>query len=138
MEGSRLLSGANYIKAMKIRGNLWHTQARGSRGRPMDTPMCDVGCNARETLGHQIQSCTRTHDEQVKRHNTVNDWVYHCLIKRGARCTRLEPQIATGEGLRKPDLFAACIAKGVVVLDTTITTDSCITTIAFRQKVDYF
>lgn len=34
----------------------------------------------------------------------------------------------------------ACTAKGVVVLDTTIIADSCITTIAavFSQKVDYY
>lgn len=56
IEGSRLLSGANYIKAVKIRGNLWHTRARASRGRTMEALMCDAGCNARETLGHQIQN----------------------------------------------------------------------------------
>lgn len=43
---------------------------------------CDAGCNARETLGHHVQSCTRTHDERVKRHNNVDNWVSQCLTRK--------------------------------------------------------
>lgn len=104
-DGTRLMTGASFIKALKIRGNLWHTGAGGSRGRPQETPMCDAGCNAGETLGHQVQSCTRSHDERVKRHDLVSN-----------------------------------MDKGVIVLDTTIVADACITTMAaaYQQKIDYY
>ena len=53
------MSGANYIGAIKIRGNLMPTAVRMARGRPLR----DVNCDAfgwPESLGHILQVCPRT------------------------------------------------------------------------------
>ena len=36
-----LLSGAHYISAFKVRGNLLHSAARAARGRPHISILCD-------------------------------------------------------------------------------------------------
>ena len=38
-DGSSLMRGSAYIKAIKVRGNLWQTRARASRGRGDGTPL---------------------------------------------------------------------------------------------------
>jgi len=56
--GTSLLTGADYIQAVKIRGNLVQTRMRAARGRLEGDIRWDAGCNARETLSHISQSCS--------------------------------------------------------------------------------
>ena len=51
-----LLSGANFIGAVKVRGNLLVTAVQGARGRPLASTNCDV-FGRPETLGHILQVC---------------------------------------------------------------------------------
>ena len=48
-----LLSGANYIGALKICGHLLHSAARAARGRPYMSVSCDA-CRWPKTLGHAL------------------------------------------------------------------------------------
>ena len=57
---NRLMSGANYIGAIQIRGNLVQTPACMARGHPSRSPLCDA-CKRVVTLGHILQVCPRTY-----------------------------------------------------------------------------
>ena len=135
--GTSLMSGANYIKAIKIRNNLWWTEERAIRGRGR-APKCDAGCNATSNLGHMLQSCSRTHDQRVKRHDKVISFIADTLRKKGWS-TIETPSIITSEGLRKPDLIGA---RGSVsfVLDGIICGDSNIHSpdTAHKRKIAYY
>ncbi len=132
------MTGTKYIQALKVRGNLWPTRARQSRGRSGIAPMCDAGCPARETLGHMSQSCSRTHDKIVERHDGVCKLIAKRLERLGY-AVRREQGIQTPDGLRRPDIIAT---KGTVayVLDSSIVADAGIADLsqAYRQKVDKY
>ena len=72
-DGSSLLTGGNFLRAIKVRGNLLPTDTRCSRGGRVPL-LCDAGFGSRGSLGHILQSCSRTHDQRVhRRHNRVCD-----------------------------------------------------------------
>lgn len=101
-DGTRLMTGERFIKCVKIRGSVWPTGARNARGRKT-TPQCDSGCEARETLGHIIQTCDRTADKRVERHDRVVNHLSRCLRVKGYK-VHVEPVLVTTHGNRKPDL----------------------------------
>ena len=107
-DGSQL-RGRRYIGALQVRGNLCHTPARLSRGRPgaiidkfCKKENCTGGLNC---LSHVIQSCGSTHRLRVKRHDRVADLVSDELEAKGYKVTR-EPRIAFEGTCRKPDIVA--------------------------------
>jgi hypothetical protein len=118
--GTSIMTGEMFIKCVKIRGNLWPTAARSSRGRS-EVPMCDAGCRKIQGLAHILQQCDRTHDKRGDRHNKVLDYIAGKLQCRGYK-TVAEPSIATAEGIRRPDLVVAKEDEGWVV-DVTICAD---------------
>ena len=59
-EATSLLSGAHYIGAVKVRGNVLLSAARAARGRPMMSVLCGA-CQRPGSLGHILQACPRTH-----------------------------------------------------------------------------
>jgi hypothetical protein len=136
--GTRLLSGSSYIKCLKIRGNLWYTRARASRGRAEAAPFCDAGCNARETLGHMVQSCARTHDLRVQRHDRLNLYLMDRCALLGYQ-THLEPIIPTTAGNRRPDVVLRKDGT-IYVLDTSVVADSGAANLtdAYRRKTAYY
>ena len=122
-DGSQLLSGGDYIEAIKVRGNLLATQERSSRGRRIVPPMCDAMCNATGSLAHISQSCTMTHLLRCARHDSVLDFIVTRAVARGHPVVR-RPVIPTRVGRRKPDLIAL-VNGAVLVIDVTIVADSC-------------
>lgn len=136
--GTRIMRGEMFIKALKIRGNLWYSRARASRGRGTGAPMCDAGCRARETLGHMLQSCCRTHDRRVERHNRVEALLASECRSKGLDVF-VEPRIPTPAGIRVPDLV---IRKGAeaFVIDVTIVADAGVAELsnAHKLKVAYY
>src|SRR5688572_25922287 len=99
-DGSALLSGGDYIQAVKVRGNLLPSAERSSRGRRTGPVWCDAGCNAWGTLAHISQSCARTHRLRCDRHNSVLDLILKRIEAKGHSVIR-EPVIPTGVGRRK-------------------------------------
>ena len=138
--GSSLMSGRSYVNALKIRGNLWGTGARQSRGRRPTPPMCDAGCPNKQTLSHMAQGCNRTHDQRVRRHDRVNCQLAKSLSNIGHEVI-IEPRISTPAGLRKPDIV--CInsrTNEATVIDTTIVADACVGSLSrsYDNKVQYY
>jgi len=135
-DGTGLLTGSDYIQAIKVRGNLLETRMRGARGRHDGDIRCDAGCNARETLSHISQSCARTHPMRTKRHDSLLDYIEKCIKRNGLEYVR-EPAIPTADGIRRPDLI---VAKNncVTIIDLTITSDHVPMSVACNLKIDYY
>lgn len=102
-DGTLLLTGGDYIQAVKVRGNLLPTAERTTRGRRNVPPKCDAGCNAVESLGHISRAVQGRTVFEVR-----DKTVLKTSIEK--RCGELhyevwsEPTIQTSNGLRKPDL----------------------------------
>ncbi|CAB4017666.1 Hypothetical predicted protein [Paramuricea clavata] len=62
---THLMSGANYIGAIQVCGNLMATAARMARWPQHDA------CSRTESLGHILQVCPRTSGARINRHNSV-------------------------------------------------------------------
>ena len=117
-EGTGLLSGANYIGAVKVRGNLLHSAIRAARGRP-NTSVVLGACQRPGSVGHILQVCPRTHGSRVARHDKLVALVQSAAGKAGWSCIR-EPTIPTTAGLRRPDLIFHHPERPTYVLDVTV------------------
>ena len=135
-DGSDLLSGGDYLEAVLVRGNLFQTPERATRGRRTVPPMCDAGCNSTCTLAHMSQSCMRTHRLRCERHNSVLEFIVNRAIAMRHDVVR-EPVIPTRAGRRKPDLVAL-VDGSVLVVDVTIVSDQWNLNTPFTEKVDYY
>ena len=131
-DSSGLLSGANFIGALKVRGNLLSTSARSARGRPLANYSCDA-CGRPETLGHILQVCPRTHASRIARHDRIATAIQTAACKRGWSCVR-EPAIPTRAGLRKPELIFHHDDRDTFILDVTIVADNAV----LNDKVRYY
>lgn len=135
-DGTLLLTGGDYVQAIKVRGNLLPTGERSTRGRRSVPPKCDAGCNAVESLGHISQSCSRTHLIRCARHNSVAKYI-------DKRCCELnyevwsEPSIVTSMGLRKPDLIVYN-QNVCYIIDVSITADFFPMTRPYNAKLLYY
>ena len=136
LDGSALLSGGDYIQAVKVRGNLLPSAERSSRGRRTGPVWCDAGCNAWGTLAHISQSCARTHRLRCGRHNSVLDLILKRIESSGHMVIK-EPVIPTGVGRRKPDLVAL-VDDVAYVVDVTITSDCNDMSGPYEEKVCYY
>ena len=85
-----------------------------------------------------MQSCSRTHDTRVRRHDNVHLFLKDRFEASGCQVI-LEPSIPTQGGVRKPDLVIAKNGKAAV-LDTTIVADAGVANMsdAFDRKVAYY
>ena len=81
-DGTHLLSGANYIHAIQIRGATVATKSRAARGRPLANNKCDC-CGRTETLGHVLQVCPRTWGPRIKRHDALMEKYLRNMENRG-------------------------------------------------------
>jgi hypothetical protein len=121
--GTSLLTGRGYIRAVQVRAASLPTPMRNVRGRDKAKGKCDA-CGLRGTLGHVLQVCPRTHNIRVKRHNRLMDLITGQLQKIGYR-TWSEPIIEGRRGVRwKPDLVASKPGQNPVVLDATVVSDN--------------
>lgn len=144
--GNLLQSGFAFQQTLKIRSATWITPHRASRGVPMADPRCDAdGCmEARATLSHMVQSCTRTHSAIVKRHDRV---VSLLAAKLGDKRVIVEPRIwcklresDPRPVLRMPDLIVREDDRAWI-LDVQISSDAGIPegkAKAYSGKVEYY
>ena len=104
-DGTLLLKGGEFVRGVKLRGNLMATKTRSSRGRRVDSVMCDTCRNHSESLGHIMQQCPAAHEARVNRHNKIMDYVVTRFDAAGYS-TRKEQTIPTTAGQRRPDIIA--------------------------------
>ena len=123
-EGTGLLSGANYISAVKVRGNLLPSAVHAARGRTGISVLCGA-CQRPGSLGHILQVCPRTHGSRVSTHDRIVTLVQITAGKAGWSCIR-EPAIPTTAGLRRPDLIFHHPSRSTFVLDVTIVADNAV------------
>lgn len=135
IEGTRFLSGRDYLNAIKLRINAMPTRARTTRGRREDR-LCRAGCGEIETLNHVLQRCHRTHSARVERHNAVVAYVRRALEQRYGVVDE-EPRLVTPQGLRKPDLVAARDGEAIIV-DAQVVSERADLDMAHQRKIDYY
>ena len=95
-DGTHLLSGANYVHAVQIRGATEATRSRAARGRPLAGVRCDC-CGRTETLGHVLQVCPRTWGPRIKRHDALMEKYLLKMDNRGWHVVRA-PVIPVRDG----------------------------------------
>ena len=135
VSGTALMSGHGFVNCVRLKCNLPYTKARAAHGRP-DKPIACDACRCRETLAQILQTCPRTHQPRVNRHDRVNKYLAEVLKRKGFS-TRLEPAIPTRAGIRYPDLVIWKDGTCVVV-DTTIVSDHKLPDDARERKVVYY
>lgn len=134
-DGTRFLSGRDYLQACKLRINALPTRSRTARGRPKDRH-CRAGCNRVETLNHVIQQCHRTHGGRIKRHDAMVSFVCRSLRTQGYQVS-VEPRIDSDIGVRKPDIVAK-MGITALVLDAQVVNDQISLDEAHGRKVAYY
>lgn len=98
-------SGADFSRAMQLRGNLLPT--KGIPSNPPEERKCRAGCQRVETLCHVLQKCPMAHFCRVRRHDHLVDCLAKNLQKKGFE-VETEPRIRSQDGrLRKPDIVCA-------------------------------
>lgn len=134
-EGTRSLSGRDFINIMKLRINALPTKSRTSRGRIADRS-CRAGCGQVEAINHILQVCHRTHGTRIQRHNAVVAFVKRDLAKTCDRVVE-EPRLQTPAGLRKPDLLAIRERKAIVI-DAQVVSEQADLERAHGNKIEYY
>ena len=117
-----LLSGANYIGAVKVRGNLLHAAVHAARGRLHTSVLCGA-CQRPGSLGHILQVCPRTHGSRVARHDRLVALVQTAAGKASWSCIR-DSAIPTTTGLRRLDLIFFHPDRLTYMLDVTVVADN--------------
>lgn len=120
LDGTRFLSGRDYINCIRVRSNSLYTKSRASRGRDVSR-LCRRGCNASETLNHVLQVCHATHFFRIARHDAILRLLTREFDNRGFSCF-IEPVYRVPAGTFKPDLVAYSSSQ-VVVVDVQIIND---------------
>ena len=101
-DGTQLLSGANYIHAVQIRGATVATRSRAARGRPLANTKCNC-CGRTDTLGHVLQVCPRTWGPRIKRHDAPMEKNLFKMENRGWSVVRAPVIPVRGSSPQIPD-----------------------------------
>lgn len=134
-EGTRFLSGRDFVQSCKLRINALPTKSRTSRGRPKER-LCRAGCNKSETLNHVLQQCHRTHGPRIKRHDAIASYIARSLEKQEYRVV-VEPEFVTDRGKRKPDIIA-WLGVTALVIDAQVVNDQIDLDGAHQNKINYY
>ena len=121
-EPTNLLTGADYIRCLKIRTNSVMTASRRNRMYHNARPSCDAGCGAIETLGHIVQKCPRNWKTRLKRHDHLCKYIAETLRNKGHRVVQEIAFNCGSKGL-KPDLLVT-IESMTYIIDVTVCSDS--------------
>ena len=90
---------------MAIRSGSAYTRSRAARGRGERSVInCQGHCGARETIGHVLQQCSKTHGARIERHDLIVARLRGRLEDLGYSVTQ-EPVIPSGDSYLKPDLI---------------------------------
>lgn len=130
-DGTKFLSGRDYVGAVKLRINALPCRARCKRGRAA-AKLCRGGCNVLETNNHILQQCHRTHGPRIKRHNAVADYVAKLMVDDGYAVHK-EPRIRVGAEFLVPDVIGVK-AGDVVVVDAQVVSDKIDVDVAHATK----
>lgn len=134
-DGTRFLSGRDFLMSCKLRVNALPTKSRTTRGRIRER-LCRGGCNCAETLSHVLQKCHRTHGPRIRRHNALSTYVARAL-RVGGYLVFEEPEIHSERGLCKPDLLAK-LGSTVLVVDAQVVNDQIDLDTAHRTKSNLY
>lgn len=134
-DGTRFLSGKDYINLNRLRISAIPTKSRSGRGRHIDR-RCRAGCLAQETINHVLQQCHRTHAARIRRHDAILAYLERGIRSSGYDIHR-EPRYTTAAGLRKPDMVAV-MGRTAVVVDAQVVGEQLDLHMAHRRKVDYY
>lgn len=134
-EGTRFLSGKDYINLIKLRINALPVRARTTRGRRADRT-CRGGCPCPETVNHVLQNCHRTHDMRLKRHDSITSYMERNLKNRKFTVHN-EPHLKDRDELRKPDLVAVKDDKAYLI-DAQVVGDQINADDAHQRKISYY
>lgn len=115
VDGTRFLTGRDFVNAHRLRINAQPLRVRMARGRVKERG-CRAGCHDAETLHHVLQTCHRTHRPRVQRHDAC---VKYLSRPREGREVAVEPHFRTQLGLLKPDLIFR-IGSSAVVVDAQV------------------
>lgn len=135
-EGSRFLSGRDFVNSVKLRINALPTRSRTARGRPKDRS-CRGGCAAVETLNHILQQCHRTHRSRIKRHDAIVAYVKRTLMTKSSLVDEEPHFVSTTHGLRKPDLIAV-LGDSALCLDAQVVSEHIKLDEAHATKADKY
>lgn len=128
-------SGEDYIKAVKLKGNLLPT--KGIPSNPIQERGCGTGCNKIESLSHVLQGCPETHGPRVKRHDRIARMVKQFAEKRHWTVEE-EPRLRLRTGaLRKPDLILSNETSTVVCDISIVWEGPTSLNASHRQKANY-
>ena len=130
------ISGADYIKAIKVRAACLQTPARAARWGASGNPNCS-GCGSRATLGHIAQVCPRTHGLRVRRHDDIVRYLDRRLRSLG-HTTFVEPRIPWGTSFYKPDLVVQGRGRNAIILDAQVVSDGVAMDYAHSLKVNKY
>lgn len=134
-DGTRFLSGKDFINCIKVRIGALPTRSRTARGTTKER-RCRAGCLAQETLNHVLQHCHRTHAGRIRRHDAILNYMERKICSCGYRVER-EPRFMTAMGLRKPDVVAV-LGQTAVVLDAQVVSEQTNLNDAHRRKTNYY
>ena len=139
------LAGAEYVAAVRVRGNLLPSRARARRGRGMDSEKRCRSCPDKvSNLAHVLQVCGASGKLRIARHNDLVVAVIKALEAKGFTCQR-EPRITVGLSFRKPDIIAYNTDRAYV-LDPMVISDNFsfeaahvtkVTTYSITEVVEY-
>lgn len=137
-EGTRLLPGRAFIDVVKLRINAMPTLTRLRRGKDRGDGVvtCRAGCGVRETLGHVLQECFRTHALRIERHNSLVRYLAERLRTLGWSVS-VEPHFKTALGTRIPDLVLRRDGASVI-LDIHIVGTNIPMSRSHSDKVSYY
>ena len=138
-DGTTLMKGGDYVKAVKLRGNLLPTRLRAARGRQQPDILCDLCYGRRvESLGHIQQQCPAVAGPRTSRHNRLLDKYVTVLQHKGYQVKK-EQAIPTPAGLRYPDIICWKDDRATVI-DVQVVADAAAGSLqnAHQRKVDYY
>uniref|UniRef100_L7M1A0 Putative tick transposon n=1 Tax=Rhipicephalus pulchellus TaxID=72859 RepID=L7M1A0_RHIPC len=134
-EGTTFLSGKEFIKLVRFHISAMPTLTRLRRGQ--DVPVsCRAGCDSRESLGHVLQQCHRTHHQRIERHDGVVRYLASRLKEKGWSVQQ-EPHYRTSQGVKIPDLVLRRDHQ-TVILDVQVVGTRVALSEAYNMKRDKY
>lgn len=118
-DGTKFLSGKDFVNSIKIRIGALPTRSRMGRGRRRERT-CRAGCMLVETANHVIQNCHRTHGTRINRHDAIVNYVAKKM--ESSHLVQVEPHYNTSAGLRKPDIVAT-LDNTTIILDAQVVSE---------------
>lgn len=139
LDGSALMKGGDFSKAVRLRRALLPMKSRSARGRLEPDVACDLCFGRRiESLGHILQQCPAVAGVRTLRHDKILNGAVQALQQAGYLVMR-EHAIPTPAGLRYPD--SVCWRGNTSwVIDVQVVADSAATDlhVAHERKVEYY